>query len=256
MSDSIFDKKLAPPYSEPPPPPVNFDEFMKVVESRRSVRLYRDVPVPEDVVQKCIDVALLAPNSSNLQPWEFHWVRSPEPKKKLDLLCFNQPAARTAPVLIVAVARTKTWKENSKRMVAEFDRQGNVPPSAYAYYKKLVPIAYAVGPLGIFGPFKKLLLTIVGFFTPMARGPCYKSELRLWAEKSTALACENLMLAFRAAGYDSCPMEGFDEVRVAKLLKLPRDASVVMVVSAGKRIHEKIYGPRVRFDRSLFVKTH
>ena len=29
-----------------------------------------------------------------------------------------------------------------------------------------------------------------------------------------ALACENLMLALRAYGYDSCPMEGMDSKRI------------------------------------------
>ena len=34
--------------------------------------------------------------------------------------------------------------------------------------------------------------------------------MAVWAHKSTALACENLMLSLRAYGYDSCPMEGMD----------------------------------------------
>jgi nitroreductase len=55
---------------------------------------------------------------------------------------------------------------------------------------------------------------------PVPRGPYTKSEVELWAAKSTALACENLVLAFRAHGFDTCMMEGFDAVRVSKLLHL------------------------------------
>ena len=78
-------------------------------------------------------------------------------------------------------------------------------------------------------------------------------DLKIWAVKTTALACENLMLALRAAGYDSCPMEGFDERRIRKLLDLPKDAVVVMVIGAGKRAPGGVYGPRIRFERERFI---
>jgi nitroreductase len=77
--------------------------------------------------------------------------------------------------------------------------------------------------------------------------------MRVWAHKSTALACENLMLSFRAFGYDSCPMEGMDERRVQKLLGLPRSAEVCMVISAGKRAKHGIYDQQFRMDQSLFI---
>ena len=44
--------------------------------------------------------------------------------------------------------------------------------------------------------------------------------MKEWATKSTALAAQTLMLGVRAYGYDSCPMEGFDDKRVRKILKL------------------------------------
>lgn len=55
-------------------------------------------------------------------------------------------------------------------------------------------------------------------------------------------------------GFDSCPMEGYDSKRIKKILGLPRDAVVVMVIAAGKRARGGIYGERLRFDRTLFVK--
>ena len=48
-------------------PSIDRREFIKVVESRRSVRVYNDEKIPEEDIQKCLDLALLAPNSSNLQ---------------------------------------------------------------------------------------------------------------------------------------------------------------------------------------------
>ncbi|MDA7980398.1 MAG: nitroreductase family protein [Pirellulales bacterium] len=50
----------------------NAEEFEKVVRSRRSTRAYRDDPIPEEVMRHCLNLTLIAPNSSNLQPWEFY----------------------------------------------------------------------------------------------------------------------------------------------------------------------------------------
>lgn len=234
-------------------------DFVSAVESRRSVRVFSNDAIPESVVERCLDLALLAPNSSNLQPWEFYWVRSEELREKIIDACLSQPAAATAAELFVAVARTDRWKDRAKEMLgvlAGLESQANsrVPSKAMDYYRKVVPLAYGVGPFGIFGPLRKAVLNLIGIFRPIPREPATLSELKLWAVKSTALACENLMLAFRAFGYDTCPMEGMDSVRVKKTLSLGSGSEIVMVISAGKRSEKGIYGPRIRFSRDQFVK--
>jgi nitroreductase len=240
---------------EEPAIETNFTEFRKVVESRRSVRVYEPTPVPDQDVWTALDMALLAPNSSNLQPWEFYWVKNPEKKKSLDEACLGQQASKTAPVLIVCVARPQHWKKHSLQMLDVLKTEKEAPKILTDYYRKITPIAYRVGPLGLFGLAKWIALTAIGFFKPIPRGPVSGSQLREWAVKTTALGCENLMLAFRALGYDTCPMEGFDEVRVKRILNLGGDATVVMVISAGKRAKHGVYGPRLRFPREQFVKV-
>ncbi|MGE3974680.1 MAG: nitroreductase family protein [Bdellovibrionales bacterium] len=238
-----------------PAPIVNVEEFRKVVMSRRSIRVFDGTPIPETVVNDCIDMALLAPNSSNLQPWEFYWVKTPEKKQKLVEACFSQPAARTADILIVCVARTKAWKITRQQMLREFQRQGDkVPKSALAYYEKLVPVAYNMGPLNLFGFLKKVAAFFIGFKRPIPREPMSESDMKIWAVKSCSLAAENLMLAFRAHGFDSCPMEGYDSARLRKIIPLESDAFVTMVIGAGKRSSKGVYGPRIRFKRAQFVK--
>ena len=76
----IFKDELQVPTNEEIP---NIDkkEFIKVVESRRSVRVYNQDKIPEKDVLHCLELALLAANSSNLQPWEFYWVKTSEKKK-------------------------------------------------------------------------------------------------------------------------------------------------------------------------------
>ena len=65
-------------------------DFFEVVNNRRSVRKFTNAEVPEDVIRKCLKASLQAPNSSNLQPWEFYWIRSAEKKKKVVKACFSQ----------------------------------------------------------------------------------------------------------------------------------------------------------------------
>ena len=254
MAENIFNTVPKIKYEEPK---TNIDpnEFKKVVTSRRSVRVFTETPIPESIMNDCLDLALLAPNSSNLQPWEFYWVRSQNKKESLIKACLSQPAASTAAELIVCVARTNTWKKNAKKMLVALESQENyVPKSAIDYYKKIVPITYTQGFLSIVGAIKKPILYIRGITAPTPRNPVSNSDMILWATKTCSLAAENLMLALRAYSFDSCPMEGFDANRIQKILNLPKDAHVVMVIGAGQRAANGIYGPRIRFERESFIK--
>jgi len=236
-------------------PTIETSEFVKVVESRRFVRVFTRESIPADIMNKCLDLALLAPNSSNLQSWEFYWIRSLDKKQEVVKACMSQPAARTAPELIVAVAKLKTWPKMRLKMLDMFRHSPTqVPYSARMYYEKLVPLVYGQGLFGIKGLVKSIVFFFRGLSTPTPRGPVSKADMRVWAHKSTALACENYMLAMRAYGYDTCPMEGFDEVKLKRILQLPADSEVTMVISAGRRAKDGVYGPRIRFERELFIK--
>ncbi len=254
MSENVFTEPVKTRYTELAEA-CDFNEFKKVVHSRRSVRVYTEETIPDSVVEECLSLATLAPNSSNLQPWEFYWVKTEEKKNLLKMYCLNQPAARTAPTLIVCVARPDRWALGQKINLEYFASYKENVKSILDYYNKLVPAVYGNGPLGVLGPLKNLAAMIAGFFRVVPRGPYGNTGNKIWAHKTTALACANMMLAFRAAGYDTCPMEGFDEVRVKALLKLPRSACVTMVTSAGKRAPHGIYAPRLRGEKSLFIHT-
>lgn len=232
----------------------SFKAFQELVESRRSVRVFTDEKIPADVVERCLDLALLAPNSSNLQPWDFYWVVDPAKKARLAEICFGQNAASTAAELIAVVARPDLWKRGQKMNIEFLKNQEPKPhPRLMDYYTKLVPFTYSSDPLGISWALKGLLGFGVGFFRVMYRGPFGKTGNRLWATKTAALAAENLMLAFRAAGYDTCPMEGFDQARARKLLGLPCSAYITMIIGAGRGSPKGIYGPRFRGPREAFI---
>ena len=238
-------------YHEPAPTGIDLESFRQVVISRRSVRKFTDKPIPQAVMDDCLDMALLAPCSSGLQPWEFFVVRSKDKKAKLVKACMGQLAAKTAAELIVCVARTDRIEEFSRKMLREWPMP-DVPKLVQRYYQ-LIPYNYAPGPLNSFAMVKKAAFSVGGLVAAVPRGPYTKSEVELWAAKSTALACENLVLAFRAHGYDTCMMEGFDEVRVRKLLNLGDASFPIMVVGAGERADDGVFWPQVRFERELFV---
>ena len=241
---------------EEPVPEIDAAEFQKVIDSRRSVRVFDGTAIPDEVVTRCLHNGLLAPNSSNLQPWELYRVTDPGKRKELVRACFSQVAARKAAELIVVVAKPGTWRAHAREMYRLFQGLGEgVPRAALDYYGKIVPMAYTLGPLGVLGILKRALYFFIGLGRPMLREPVTKAHLRIWAVKSTALAAENIMLSFRAEGYDTCPMEGYDSKRIRKLLGLRRGALVVMVIAAGRRAPGGVYGPRIRFDPSRFIKT-
>lgn len=259
MSDiEIFQENIDIGYTEETQP-ASSEEFFKVIENRRSIRVFQDIDIPNEVIEKSLDAALKAPNSSNLQTWKFYRIKDKEVLKKVAHACLSQPAAKTAKEIIVSTAKLSQWKMTRDLMIKEFEKQKQegvpVPDAAFEYYKNIVPLAYNQGPLGIIGFFKSLYFKILGLKKPIPREPVNKADMRVWAHKSAALACENFMLAMSAQGFDTCPMEGYDSSRLKKILNLDSDEEVVMALGCGKRDPKKVYGPRLRFEKELFIKT-
>ena len=231
--------------------------FFDVIKTRRSVRKFTNAEVPESVIRKCLKASLLAPNSSNLQPWEFYWIRSLAKKEKIVKACFSQNAAMTAKELVVAVARIDTWKRNRNFIIKEYKKQKKLIPVIDRYYNKLIPFVYYHDRFGIFGILKRIIFIFInglGYFRPVPRGPIYKHELFETVTKTTALACQNFMMSLVAEGFDSCPMEGFDEKRVKKILNLNWTSHVVMIFGIGKADDNGIYNERYRVNEELIIK--
>lgn len=256
MSESkdIFSSIVELPYNKVPPK-INYKEFEKVINSRRSVRVFTNDKIPDNVIKKSLNNALVAPNSSNLQVWEIYWVRSLKSKEKLIKACLSQPAASTAKELFVFVARPDNWKRNNQLMLDYLKNNKIKTKSVNYYYSKITNLVYNQGLFNIIGYIKKILIFIIGFFKVIPREPTSFSDMKIWSQKTTALASQNFMLSMRAYGYDTCPMEGLDSKRVKKILNLPRKAQICMVIGAGKRDKKGIYGKQIRFDSSMFIKV-
>ena len=222
-----------------------------LIESRRSVRRFLPEPVPDEVIRDCLELAVLAPNSCNLQPWSFQVIRDPALLARLHPVCMSQNAAR-APLLIAVLARPDTWKQACSNIV-DYWPEPEVPARIRRFYARTAPFQYNQGPLGLLGLFKRQLVRLAALRKPLMRKPNSRADMRIWAVKSTALAAENLMLAFQSHGYASCPMEGFDEVRLRRVLDIPRQAIPIMLLAVGRQGEKAVYNPRLRFPLEQHV---
>lgn len=231
--------------------------FFDVVEQRRSVRIFdQEEPFDHDLVDKCLRSAILSPNSSNLQLYQL--IRIPESsplKDPLAQLCMRQKAATTARELVVVITRRDLWKSraeaNYQYLSSSTQNQTEKKVrQAKNYYKNLIPKLYSKFPGWSW--IKKLIAWWVGLRRPMVR-EVGETEVRISVHKSASLAAMTFMLGMKAVGYDTCPMEGFDSIRVKKLLDLPQGAEIAMIIGCGKGLPEGIYGERFRVNSSELI---
>jgi len=224
------------------------------IQYRRAVRTFDPCkPIDATIVRTCIEQATLAPSSSNMQLWAFYHIVNQEVKAKIVSYCFDQSAAKTANEMVVVVVRKDLWRKRIQSNLNYLKKvYGDKPLSeqsgrekfAKAYYSKLMPFTY-FDFLGIFGWIKYLLFFIIGLFRPVYREVRHK-DMRVVAHKSAGLAAQTFMLGMAAYGYDTCPMEGSDTLRIKRLLKLPYGAEINMVIGCGIRKPEGVYGERFR----------
>ena len=228
--------------------------FEEIVNYRRSVRLYKDTPIDPERVRHCLKLASLSPNSSNMQMWEFYHITDSETLKKLAVACLSQKAATSAQQMVVFVTRQDMYKKRAKQLI-ELESQNvlkNSPKEKHEkriktwkmYYGIVMPVLYSRF-LGILGIIRKILVGIVGLFRPITY-QVSESDARVVVHKTCALAAQTFMLAMAAEGYDTCPMEGLDSIRVKRILKLPVGAEINMIISCGIRAEGGVWGDRMR----------
>ncbi|MBK9317733.1 MAG: nitroreductase family protein [Bacteroidetes bacterium] len=226
-------------------------EFQEIVTFRRSNRKFDpNVEIPDDVIRRSLERAVLSPNSSNMQLWEFYWLRSEDMRKSFVPLCMDQQAAKTAKQMVVFVTRRDKWKEraawNLNRIKSTIKGEPtSIQKKALKYYGVIMPLLYRQDPLGILNGVKRIIRFFIGLTRPFFRSGG-SAQQRIMVHKSCALAAQTFMLSIAAEGFHSCPMEGFDEIRVKRALGLSRGAEINMIISVGKGTEAGIWGPRFR----------
>jgi len=177
-------------------------DTLTAIEERRSVKHYdTSFEMPAEDVERLLDLALLSPTSFNIQNWRFVLVRDPEQRKALRAAAWDQDQVTGAQLLFVLCGDVKAWAKQAERYWR------NAPPEVQ---QSLVPM--------------------IGQFYENAGEQVQRDEVM----RSCGIAAQTLMLAAKAMGYDSGPMIGFDAEQVAKIIQLPTDHVIGMMLVVGK----------------------
>ncbi len=90
--------------------------FFDLLETRRSIRQFKETPVEKEKIDRILESALRSPSSRSFNPWQFIVV---DQKELLDSLCRAKPHGagflKSAPLAIVVCADTSAsdvWVED------------------------------------------------------------------------------------------------------------------------------------------------
>lgn len=81
-------------------------DVYEAILTRKSVRAYQNREIPEEILQKVLDAAHLAPSASNRQEWRFVVVRDAKMRQKLADAARSQKFVGEAPVVIACCAES------------------------------------------------------------------------------------------------------------------------------------------------------
>lgn len=233
----------------------DYDMIRDLLQHRRAIRYFDpSKPIDPEQVRTCLQQATLAPTSSNMQLWECYHITDKQLIQTLAPACLGQSAVTTADQLVVFCTTPQKWRERAQQNLA-FQRQDiprHFPADKQAkyialqeqYYGQVTPFLYSRG-LGIWGLVRKVLVQVGGLFRPVPR-QVSEGDVSTVLHKSCALVIQSFMLGMSEAGYDTCPLEGFDSLRVKKVLGLPRATEVSMIVACGVRSEECVLSDRFR----------
>ena len=229
--------------------------LQEILEHRRAVRHYDpNKPIDPEQVKQCLEMATLAPNSSNMQLWECYHVTDKAVLAKLAHACLDQLSARSAQEMVVFVTRQDLYKRHAEaaRTFERENQRRNSPKEKQekrikkweVYYGKVMPFLYSRF-FGLWGGVRKILAQCIGLSRPIVR-QVSEGDVRVVVHKSCALAAQTFMLAMSEKGYDTCPLEGFDSLLVKKALGLPHKVEINMVITCGLRMPDGVWGDRYR----------
>ena len=174
---------------------------LETIAARRSVKSYDSAHRMTDAeIRQLLEAAMQSPTAFNIQHWRFVTVLDPEIRKQIRVVGWDQAQITDASLLIVMCADKDAWKKEPAR-----------------YWKNAAQ------------PIQDFLVPAIGQYYA-GRDQVQRDECM----RSCAFAGMTLMLAAKAMGYDSSPMDGFDFDAVGKIIKLPEDHIISFMLAIGK----------------------
>jgi nitroreductase len=173
------------------------------IVARRSVKAYDPHhKMTEDEIKHLMSLAILSPTAFNIQNWRFVVVTDPVLRQQIRTVSWNQAQVEEASLLVVLTADLKAWEKEPARYWRDAPK-----------------------------PVQDYLIPAIGHYYQES-----EQVQRDEAMRSCGMAATTIMLAAKAMGYDTCPMDGFDFDAVSHLLNLPADHIPVMFVVVGKAL--------------------
>lgn len=205
------------------------DTFKQIVEERRSIRNYDvNAKISREEIEEMLELATKAPSSTNLQPWRFIVIDSPEAKEKLlPLAAFNSKQVTTS-AAVIAVFGDLDHVEYLNEIYSKAVEIGVMPQEVK----------------------DRMVEQISGGYATLTREQ--KKEVVLI---DSGLVSMNLMLVAKAYGYDTNPIGGYDRENLGEVFGLEKKRyEPIMLISIGKAIEEGY--PSYRLPVSTVAKFH
>ncbi|MCY1340068.1 putative NAD(P)H nitroreductase MhqN [compost metagenome] len=175
------------------------------IRTRRAVKLYDpQFALSREEKDELLQLAMLAPSAYNLQPVRFVEVSDPELRAQIRAAGNDQAQMTDASMLVVVCAQVDSWEKDAQRVWE------GAPQPVRDYMDGAIDAYYRGKP----------------------------QVQRDEALRSCGLSAQTLMLAARGKGLDSCPMVGFDFEAVGKLINLPENHVIGLMIAIGKRAAE------------------
>ncbi len=197
----------------------------QAIQERRATPSFDGAPIPPEDLKQILEAGLNAPSGYNMQPWRFIVVQSPEQKKRLRAASYNQAKVEEASAVIVACGDVDGWRKDLDLML-QLGLEGGMPESYAAQARSSVP-------------------NYLSSFTT--------EQMRAWLNKQVMLAFTHMLLTAEVMGYDTAPMEGFEQDKVHEVLRLPLSYWVVALLAVGHlNGSDKFYGGRFEMGHTVF----
>ncbi|MNO22962.1 putative NAD(P)H nitroreductase YfkO [compost metagenome] len=181
--------------------------------------------------QFILETGRLSPSSFGFEPWKFVVVQNPEIREKLRPFAWGaQKQLPTASHFVLIFSR------QPKDMAAGSDYIQGIMKDVQA-----LPPEVAEGKSKMYDTFLKTDFGLEGNDRAMFE----------WGARQTYLALGNMMTAAAQIGIDSCPIEGFDKLKIEEILAAegimdPEHFGIACMVAFGYRLNE----PRGKTRRS------
>lgn len=200
----------------------------RAIAERRASPSFDESPIPDADLLRILQAGLQAPSGYNLQPWRFIVVRNPEQKKKLRAASFNQAKVEEASAMVVACGDADGWRSGDLDEMLRLGRLNGMPENYAEQAKTTIPNYLSNHP-----------------------------NMPLWLNRQVMLAFTHMMLMAEVLGYDTAPMEGFEEGKVHEVLKLPLSYQVVALLGIGHlKGPDKFHGERFSMARTVFAEEY